>query len=115
MSEVTFDQPVKAKLVIELENGVKLEATPENVKKFGYINASETYSTFVNHVSTVLHNAGVLSNDQDITDNPITSLRYVFELACFYPELLKSPEMADENARIAELARLAKQKMNDEY
>ena len=114
MTDVTFDQPVKAKLVIELENGVKLEPTPENIRKFGYVNASETYGIFRKHVSKVLWDAGVLEEGEDLTDNPITSLRYIFELACMYPSLLEDNGIEEVNERIVALAKLAKEHLSED-
>ena len=103
---VSYERPVEATLMVKLSNGEMFEASGEDLSKFGYIKKLDAYMNFNNHVDKVLREAGLLEDREDLTDTPITSLRYIVELACNYPELLDDPEIVDVNENIVKMVKI---------
>lgn len=115
--DVTYDRPVKATLIIRLNNaaGEEWEATPEDLAKFGYINSRDTYALFRKHYANALHAAG-LSGDgapdgyRDVSYAETRPLRYLIETALIMPELLDHPEH-DGWAAIADIEQRLREHM----
>lgn len=99
----SYDQPVEATLQVKLANGKSWDATPEDMKRFGYVSRCDAYMAFDDHLRELLYGAGLI--DREVTDAWINPVRYVAEVAINYPELLAHRDMADVNARIVEIER----------
>jgi hypothetical protein len=73
----TYDRPVKARLVIKLENGEEWEATQADLDKFKLVGRLDAYSA----VCAALKRCGM------DTDRRHASLRYVIERTLAYVDL----------------------------
>ena len=95
---VTYDRPVAAKLTVSLDNGETWEATPEDLRHFGYVSRSEVYRNFRGTLISALDGAGLLDDDtrRDLTDTELNPLRYLVEVAVSYPDEL--PRLAQRSA-----------------
>lgn len=87
MTEVTYDRPVGAKLMVRLDNGDEWEATAEDAAKFGYVNALAAYWRFTDALTTAFTKHGLLNDGlRDLTRCEINPLRYLVECAVVYSE-----------------------------
>lgn len=105
MSNVTYDRPVTAKLVVQLDNGETFDARSEDVAKFGYVEARGAYMAFRRHVAKVLEDANLIGRAGDLTNTAINPIRHLVEMAINYPELLDHPETAETNAQLVTIER----------
>lgn len=97
--DVTYDRPVKATLVVRLDNadGEEWEATPEDLAKFGYVDRQEAYFLFRKHYAEALCAAGLSGDDapdgyRDVAYAETSPLRHLVDTAILMPELLDHPE-----------------------
>lgn len=100
----TFDRPVKAALIVRLDNGEEFEPSPDDLRKFGLIRGFDAYHAFDDHVSTVLRDAGAI--DRSIIEAGTNPIRYLAELAINYPDLLTHPETASINRQLVAIERV---------
>lgn len=100
----TFDRPVKAALIVRLDNGEEFEPSPDDLRKFGLIRALDAYHAFDDHVSTKLREAGVI--DRSIIEAGTNPVRYLVELAINYPDLLTHPDNASINRQLIAIERV---------
>jgi len=98
--DVTFDQPVKAELVIELENGVKLPATQENLQKFGYVDELAVYCNFRDH----LYALAALEGGNELPEL-LVAIRHIAELAITAPNLLNDSGAQHSNDTVRQYIR----------
>lgn len=97
---VTYDRPVKAKLMVSLNDGDEMwEATAEDLAKFGLFYGYDAYKVWHDWMVDLLDKGGLLP-DRDLTDAMINPIRYTVELAMTYPELLYHPDQTDIRSRI---------------
>lgn len=94
MSDPTYDRPVKATLLVRLENGEEWEATPEDLEKFHLVNRLDAYMTFNRALTKALTEQGLLGGDgpRDLTDTELNPVRYLGEISITMPHLLDHPE-----------------------
>lgn len=102
---VTYDRPVNAKLMVVLEDGETWEAKPEDVRKFGYVDYLDAYTTFERTLREQLVAGGVLSERSDLTEAALNPVRYLVELCLCYPHLIAHPENAEFLQELVELER----------
>jgi hypothetical protein len=101
----SYQRPVKATLHVRLENGETWEAKPEDLDQFGYVNRLDAYVAFDDHLMKILHAAGVLDENDDLTKSQLNPLRYLVEIAISHPALLTHPEMAENDAAVVDIER----------
>lgn len=93
--DVTYDRPVKAALVVRLDNGDEWEATAEDIERFGYREKMAITRSLMDyervHLGAELVNTGL---------NPV---RYLYECLVNYDHL-PLDIAADIKALIAHLA-----------
>jgi hypothetical protein len=99
----TYDRPVKATLLVRLDNGEEWEPKPEDLAKFNLVDRHEAYMTFDDHLRRILHDAGLIG--RDITDAQLNPVRYLVELAVVCPDLLNHPDTAETDAEVVALER----------
>lgn len=102
MPNVTYDRPVDAKLVVQLSNGERWDATEADLKRFGLAERSEMYAAFDVALRDALTSNGVPVSD--ITDVELNPLRYLVEVVICYPDLLTHADH-DRWSDVADLER----------
>ena len=110
----TYDRPVKATLIVRLDNGDEFEAGPDDLAKFGYVSRSGAYAAFNDYLAGILVDAGLIERHKDITSARINDLRYIAELAICHPALLSHPDLASVNARIVEIEKTLREHLAEE-
>lgn len=96
--EVTFDRPIPAKLMVELANKERFEPKPDDLRKFGLVNASDVYARFEHWLFEKLAANGVPT--RDLTDTGINPIRYLVECCLMYDHM-PDDEIAAEIAKLA--------------
>lgn len=99
----SYDRPVKATLLVRLDNGEEWEATPEDMAGFGYVDRLNAYGAFDDHLRNLLIREGLI--ERRTTEARLNPLRYIAELAICYPDLLAHPDMAENNAEVVAIER----------
>jgi len=107
MRQVTYDQPMAAELQVRLASGKTWKASSEDLKKFGFVDALETYMFFVKRLTAVLEEADLLPTG-DITDAELNPIRYLVEVALNYQNIIGDSDMAETYEDIAEIERTLK-------
>ena len=86
----SYERPVKARLVVRLENGEEHDATTDDLERFGLVASLDAYMRFDEALGLVLRRAGLVTGD--ITDARLNPVRYLVETALRHPHLLDHPE-----------------------
>jgi hypothetical protein len=80
-SHVTFDRPVKAKLLVRLDNGEEFEPRPEDLDKFGLGYKITLYERAKNMLLEALE---LGTTDDADEDTAAQSVRYMIECALMF-------------------------------
>lgn len=110
-TDVSYQRPVKATLIVRLENGEEWPAEEKDLKEFGLERWGAVYHRFDTYMRTTLTKAGLI--DGDITDAHLNSLRYLVEVAANYPDLLTHPEMEPYHQALVRVERSLQQLSED--
>ncbi len=87
-----YDRPVKAKLVVRLDDGEEWDATYDDLKnEFRLESPSVCYWRFSDSLTKLLDEAGLLDR-KDITSAHLNVIRYLAETAIVNPDLLDHPD-----------------------
>lgn len=90
MSGVTYERPMRASLIVRLENGDEWEASAQDLDRFGYGRRLSIYT----RTAQMLAEGLGLSHFDELTDHPRPNLvRYLIECGVMY----RHSPWADEN------------------
>lgn len=76
--DATFDRPVKAKLVVRLENGDEFEPTEEDLREFDLVDPGKAYQNFCKHLRKIV------GEDNDLCGGDLSMLRYFVERSVYH-------------------------------
>lgn len=76
--DVTFDRPLKAKLIVRLENGDEFEPTKEDLKHFGLIDPVDAYANFNRNLRKIV------GAEDELCAGDLCTLRYFAERSILY-------------------------------
>ena len=99
MTEVTYERPVPATLIVRLDNGEEFAAKPDDLAKFGYIDKNTVladWRAFVEDATSV---------DLLDADSELNPLWLVLHQALHNPESLTDGAMSNTKADVQELDR----------
>lgn len=99
MTEVTYERPVPAKLIVRLDNGEEFPATLEDLGKFGYVDKNTVLADWRAFVEDAI-GSDLLSADSEL--NP---LWIVLHQALKNPGSLNDGSMDNTKADVQELDR----------
>ena len=101
--EASYERPLKAKLIVRLENGEEWEATAADLEKFDLDRPSAAYYRFDQALGKLLGAAGLIERE-DVTRSRLNHVRYLAELTICHPDLV---DLSEETwARIVEMERI---------
>lgn len=101
--EASYERPLKAKLIVRLENGEEWEAGAADLERFNLDRPTEAYCRFDRALGELLGAAGLIDR-KDVTRSRLNHVRYLAELAICHPDLL---DLSEETwARIVEMERI---------
>jgi hypothetical protein len=96
MTEVTYERPVTATLVVRLDNGEEFDAKPEDAGRFGYIGKEALLADFQRFITDAI--------GKHPKESEFAQLWNVLVVAVHNPEVLGHPEpMEPIKAELAHL------------
>lgn len=90
VGSVNYTRPVPATLHVHLDNGETFPATAADLRRFDLVTTLDAYMRVDDAVTGVLHRAGALPVDRDLTWAELNSVRYLIELAIRTPDLVEA-------------------------
>lgn len=107
MPDVTYDRPVPATLQVRLGNGDTFEASPEDLKKFGYLKRDDVFSDMYHRLIDMFVEAGLMGEGdrRDMTDLEISPLYNFFSYVLNHPTLIDHWENEGMPVEITNLER----------
>lgn len=84
MTEVTYERPVPATLIVRLENGEEFAAKPEDLAKFGYIDKNRLLEDVRGFIK--------VATQHEVTNTAFAPLWNVLAIAALNRDNLHGPE-----------------------
>lgn len=100
MTDVQYQRPVKAKLVVRLDNGEEFEATAADFAKFNLVSRADVYKGFRDGLTQILEVGGY---SVDPTEAAVNILRHLVEQTVRWGEPVNLKGNGDDREMAAEI------------